>query len=46
MVNLALQIHTLLVNPDLVDLECLGNFCGVELFLVNLELMNLYQTCP
>jgi hypothetical protein len=45
MVNLAPR-STILVNLNLVYLEDLGNFGGVELSLVNLELVNLCQTGP
>jgi hypothetical protein len=46
MVNLASRC-TILLNLDLVDLDRLSNFFGgAELFLVNLELVNLYRSKP
>jgi hypothetical protein len=40
-VNLAL-ISTFLVNQDLMELECLGYFLQVKLFLVDLS----WWSCP
>lgn len=42
MVNVIFR-STVLVNLDFMELDHLVNFYGVELFLVNLELVKLYQ---
>lgn len=43
MMNISLKC-TILVNLNFKELECLGNFLRVKLFLVNLEFVEFNQT--